>query len=105
MTPAPSQKDCKKPQEPVTPVAPTMTPHEDANDGLWSRPTTPMSTTKGTTWPTWTEKPTSWPSWSDKPTTPWDQGTSTTWGWVDFTTTSTSSSTTTTSTTTSTTTM
>ncbi|KAJ8682783.1 hypothetical protein QAD02_018575 [Eretmocerus hayati] len=68
LTPAPTHKDCKKPDEPITPTPPTMTPHSDANDGH-PLPTRPM-------------KPTTWPTWTDKPSTPWNQGggmTSTWW--------------------------
>ncbi|XP_031787655.1 probable chitinase 10 [Nasonia vitripennis] len=80
LTPAPSHKDCKKPEEPVTPVAPTLTTHADANDGkpVPTRPITTPST-----------RPTTWPTWTEKPTTPWNQGTSTTWSWTSSSTTTT----------------
>ncbi|XP_026668803.1 probable chitinase 10 isoform X2 [Ceratina calcarata] len=66
---------CQRPPEPVTPQPPTLTTHRDAIDETL-RPTTPMSTTKTTTWPSWTEKPstttqrttrTTWPTWTWKP--------------------------------------
>ncbi|XP_051164101.1 probable chitinase 10 [Leptopilina boulardi] len=78
LTPLPSEGSCQKPNEPVTPQAPTLTTHTDALDGR-PRPTKPMdssTTTPTTTWPTWTEKPfstiitstptTTWPTWTEK---------------------------------------
>ncbi|KAK0083095.1 hypothetical protein PV326_006871 [Microctonus aethiopoides] len=85
LDPLPISGNCERPSDPVTPQAPIMTTHSDANDG-GPRPTRPMTstpnsitfTTKATTWPTWTENSsknpmtitTSWPTWSWSSTSP-----------------------------------
>lgn len=48
--------DCTKPAEPVTPVAPAMTPPME--NGEWRPPVVTTQSSTSTTWPSWSEKPT-----------------------------------------------